>query len=301
MQSEKNIINLHVQQWQEWLKNLPTFVNQIANYWQLSNLQALPDLSYNHIVRCIQNEKPVILKICFSKKELQSEVNALNVFANHGCINLLAHNIELGALLLQDVIPGTSLKALFPNQDEQAVKIISHIIKKLQCAQVASSEKFQNISDWLKTLEKNWNIPQRYIETARGLSKQLLATTTKQVLLHGDLHHGNILLCEQKKWIAIDPKGVIGDPVYEVGASIRNPIPELLENNDAKNIIQNRINLFAKFLNIDDKRIFNWSYVQAVLSTCWAIEDGHSTEYCVKFLELLEEIQQQSHVFGNDK
>ena len=290
MKFGENINGINVQQWQEWLNNLPNFVNQIADYWQLSNLQVLPNLSYNRVLSCIQNQKSVMLKICFCKKELQSEVNALQAFAGHGCINLLAYNVELGALLLQNVTPGTSLKTLFPNQDAQAVKIISNVITNLQCAPVPGHGEFQTVSDWLKTLEKNWDIPQKYIEKARNLSKQLLATTTKQVLLHGDLHHDNILLCEQTQWIAIDPKGVIGDPVYEVGASIRNPIPELLENSDAKNIIQNRINLFANLLNFDYKRIYDWSYVQAVLSACWAIEDGHDTAYCVKFLEVLESI-----------
>jgi len=290
MKFGENRNSLDVQQWQEWLKNLPNFVNQIANHWQLSNLQALPNLSYNHVLSCVQNEKPVILKICFCKKELQSEVNALQAFAGHGCINLLAHNVKLGALLLQDATPRTSLKTLFPAQDEQAVKIISNVITNLQRALIPSHGEFQNISDLLKTLEKNWDIPQKYIETARNLSKQLLATTAKQVLLHGDLHHDNILLSKSNQWIVIDPKGVIGDPVYEVGASIRNPIPELLENNDAKNIIQNRINLFADLLNFDKNRISDWSYVQAVLSACWAIEDGHDTAYCVKFLEVLESI-----------
>lgn len=291
MQFEKNM-SLYLQQWQEWLNNLPTIVNQIADHWQLSNLQALPNLSYNHVLRCVQNEKPVILKICFSKKELQSEVNALQVFAGHGCINLLDHNIELGAILLQDVTPGRSLKTLFPNQDKQAVKIIGKIIRELQHAHVPKHGEFQNISDLLKTLERNWNLPPRYIEKARNLSKHLLATTTKQVLLHGDLHHDNVLLCGQAQWIAIDPKGIIGDPVYEVGASIRNPIPELLENHDAKNIIQNRMNSFTDILGFDNKRIFDWSYVQAVLSACWSIEDGHDSAYCIKFLEVLESIKE---------
>lgn len=290
MKFGENINGVNIQQWQEWLKNLPNSVSQIADHWQLSNLQALPNLSYNHVLSCIQNEKPVILKICFCKKELQSEVNALQAFAGHGCINLLAHNIELGALLLQDATPRTSLKTLFPIQDKQAVKIISNVITNLQRTPMPSLEQFQNVSDLLKTLEKDWDLPAQYLEKARNLSKQLLATTTKQVLLHGDLHHDNILLHEQIHWIAIDPKGVIGDPVYEVGSSIRNPIPELLENNDAKNIIKNRINLFADLLNFDHKRITNWSYVQAVLSACWAIEDGHDTAYCVKFLEVLESI-----------
>ncbi len=38
----------------------------------------------------------------------------------------------------------------------------------------------------------------------------------------GDLHHENILAAERAPWLAIDPKGVIGEPAYEMGALLRN-------------------------------------------------------------------------------
>jgi len=71
----------------------------------------------------------------------------------------------------------------------------------------------------------------------------------------------------------IDPKGVIGEPAYEVVAFIRNPIPELLNHADATNIIHNRIAHFAEFLKLPSQRILDWCFVQAVLSWVWAIED----------------------------
>lgn len=279
MNFEKNIISLYGQQGQEWLKNLSNFTNQIATKWNLTNLQVLQNLSYNYVLSCYQNQNPVILKISFNKNDLQTEALTLKSFSGHGCVKLLEQDIELGALLIQKINPGTSLKSLFPEQDEQAVKIISDVIKKLQTTTIPKDSSFCNISDWLAILDENWKIPKKHLLHARNLKKQLLETTSKQVLLHGDLHHENILLEQQNSWIAIDPKGIIGDPVFEVGSAILNPTPELLQNNNIKNIIQNRIVLFSQHLGFDQKRIFDWTYVQAVMRACWAIQDNTDTEY----------------------
>ena len=31
-------------------------------------------------------------------------------------------------------------------------------------------------------------------------------------MLHGDLHHDNVLTADREPWLAIDPHGVLGDP-----------------------------------------------------------------------------------------
>lgn len=66
--------------------------------------------------------------------------------------------------------------------------------------------------------------------------------------------------------MVIDPKGLIGDPVYEVAAFICNPIPELLNRNDATTIIRNRVTCFAETLQYPSQRILDWCFVQAVLA-----------------------------------
>ena len=117
------------------------------------------------------------------------------------------------------------------------------------------------------------NIPNHYLQKARKLRDQLLQTSEADVLLHGDLHHDNILQ-NGDDWLVIDPKEVIGEPAYEVAAFIRNPIPELLTHADAPNIILNRITRFAELLELPSQRILDWCFVQAVLSWVWSIEDG---------------------------
>jgi streptomycin 6-kinase len=137
---------------------------------------------------------------------------------------------------------------------------------------IPSPHAFPHIKDWLAVLDCDLKIPAKTLQKARELRDQLLKPAASDVLLHGDLHHDNILQ-NGNDWVVIDPKGVIGEPAYEVAAFIRNPIPELLTHADAPNIIHNRIARFANLLELPSQRILDWCFVQAVLSWVWAIED----------------------------
>ena len=110
------------------------------------------------------------------------------------------------------------------------------------------------------------------------------------MLLHGDLHHDNILQ-NGHDWIAIDPKGVVGTSDYEVAAFIRNPIPELLTLVDPKSIIHDRISAFSTTLGIPQERILDWCFVQSVLSWIWAIEDGCDYGYFKRLTAVFDEMQ----------
>ncbi len=74
-------------------------------------------------------------------------------------------------------------------------------------------------------------------------------------------------------WLAIDPKGVVGEAAYEVGASLRNPIEDarLFANSG---IILRRVAIFAERLGFDRDRLIGWCFAQVVLATIWSLEDG---------------------------
>ncbi len=108
-------------------------------------------------------------------------------------------------------------------------------------------------------------------------------------MLHGDLHHDNILQ-QGNDWLIIDPKGVIGEQAYEIAAFIRNPIPNLLSNDNAKDIVQDRINLFSHILNIPKTKIANWCFAQAVLAWIWALEDCCDTSYWPWLVDILDDL-----------
>jgi streptomycin 6-kinase len=127
------------------------------------------------------------------------------------------------------------------------------------------------------------------LNKAKHLREDLLKSTTKEVLLHGDLHHDNILKNGDSKsrrssksedgWLVIDPKGFIGDPAFEPAAYLCNPIPELLQENQPREIIENRINICSAELDIDSRRIADWLYAKSVLCWAWRLEDNLDASY----------------------
>ncbi len=272
---EKNILGLQGKKGQQWLADLPRMVGKIEKAYGLSGLKPVKNLSYNYVLSGFRDDQPVVLKLGIDNEALKREASALRAFMGFGAVTVLAESD--GMLLLQRAVPGESLKSYFPQSDNEAVSITCQCLKRLHQAPIPKSKTFPHIQDWLMILNQDWSIPENYLQTARALRDRLLQTSTKDVLLHGDLHHDNILR-NGNDWLVIDPKGVIGEAAYEVAAFIRNPIPDLLAVDTAENIIHHRIGLFATNLGVEQQRILDWCFVQSVLSWCWAIEDGLDTD-----------------------
>jgi streptomycin 6-kinase len=117
----------------------------------------------------------------------------------------------------------------------------------------------------------------------------LLVTSAPTVLLHGDLHQDNILQ-DGDEWLVIDPKGVIGEDAYEVGAFIRNPIEMLISSEKVLDMLRYRVKYFSDELFIPSQRIKDWSFVQAVLAWAWALEDGLESQIWEKIAEVLNKL-----------
>ena len=271
-----NIISIYGEKGKAWLDELPELVTAISSTHRLRDLQEVTNLTYNYVLSGFQGDNPIILKLGLDHEALTREACALKCFAGYGAVKVLAE--DEGMLLLERSVPGTSLKSYFPDQEQESIEIACGVIKKLHQANIPVAHNFPHIKDWLTALDKDWPIPDGYLKKARKLRDQILRTAVPDVLLHGDLHHDNILQ-NGDDWVVIDPKGVIGEPAYEVAAFIRNPMPELLHHADTPNIIQGRITRFAEALGLPEHRIIDWCFVQAVLAWVWALEDGCDIGY----------------------
>ncbi len=98
----------------------------------------------------------------------------------------------------------------------------------------------------------------------------------KMADLHGDLHHENTVAAQRRPWLAIDPKGVVGEPAYETGALLRNPVPQVASRPDLPRMQARRIALLSDLLGLDRERIKGWGIAQAVLAACWCVEEDDS-------------------------
>jgi streptomycin 6-kinase len=115
-------------------------------------------------------------------------------------------------------------------------------------------------------------LPAAVLGRAEALVRDLLASAPSIVLLHGDFHHYNVLSAERAPWLAIDPKGMAGDPGYEVGPFLLNPHWGGIEIEPWR--LQRRLEILAAELDYDRARLREWGIAHAVLSACWNAEDG---------------------------
>lgn len=271
--------------------NIEQLITYFCDKWELSNLRSLdlPFLNnYIAVAFSAKYNKDVVLKILLAETH---EIEALQAFKGRGCVALLEYDFDKKGMILEYIQPGTTLKSLFPKNDSKAVHITAQIIRELVIRDFPKDHVFKTVNQWLETLHsfKGKKIPEYLLKKAQQLSKELLDTNLETYLLHGDLHHENILQSAHG-WITIDPKGVIGPLEYEVGRFIMNPIPELLQQSDAKEIIKKRIDIFSDIFGFQKQRLLDWVFVQAILSACWTEQNENETffNYFVKFAQTIE-------------
>ena len=261
---EKNIINLYGKNGEVWLEKLPLIINELSNTWGLSDLQPVNNMSFNYVAKALQkNDIAVIIKVACKASMIKDEIKALKHFHGSGCVKLLDVNNKQHALLLAQADPGTTL--LTEDSVESVIDAYCSLIRALHTADHAP-HNFDSIKKWLEAIDrvKYSKISSELLNKAIGLKKHLLETSENEIILHGDLHLDNILL-NDNNWIAIDPKGIIGEPTFDV-------FPHDLINN--KNDIRSIIALIAENLDLDSRRIMQWIFVRLILMAAWMIEDS---------------------------
>jgi streptomycin 6-kinase len=263
-----------------WIDQLPTTIAELAQRWSLLVHPPFRNLSFNYVLPATQADgRPAVLKLGYpADTELRTEIAALAAFAGHGMARLLEADPEQAAMLLERVEPGRPLTTLA--DDEAATRIAADLMRDFWPS-IPAGHAFPSVADWGRGFERmrdrfdggSGSIPAPLADRAERLFAELLQSRASPVLLHGDLHHDNILSGAGGSWRAIDPKGVTGEPVYELGAFLRNP-GTLLSNPDAAAITERRIAIFAEMLGFDRDRILAWAQAQMVLSAWWTIEDN---------------------------
>lgn len=261
-----------------WLAGLPELLAECAGRWELELLPPF-ELSYNYVAPARRADgRPVVLKVGVPNRELLTEIAALRHYSGRGAVRLLEADPARGALLLERLLPGTPLRSL--NDDDRATEIAADVMRVLWCPPPKDSP-FPSVADWLAgfgRLRRHFGggcgpLPEALVARAEHLAVELLASSGSTVLLHGDLHHDNICAADGGLWLAIDPKGLLGEPAYEVGALLRNRLPQLLHTAQPGRILARRLDILSGALGFERARLRDWGLVQALLAAWWSIED----------------------------
>lgn len=281
----RRILSLHGTAGAEWLNRLPVTLNRCIARWSLKLEPPFSQLSYSYVAPALRIDgTKVVLKLCIPNYELSTEIEALRLMQGSGAVRLLDDELEDGALLLERLEPGTPLSTICDTDDEKATSLASSVMRRLWRS-VTPAHSFPSVSDWgegFPRLREHFGrdgkcpFPKALVDEAEALFVELSGSMQERVLLHGDLHHGNILAAEREPWLAIDPKGVLGEPAYEAGALLRNPFPELLRWHGLRRIQGRRVDQLAEELSLDKARLRGWGITQAVLAAWWSFEDNEN-------------------------
>lgn len=192
----------------------------------------------------------------------------LQWYGGHGAVHLI--NADDGAHLLE-YADGEELAGLVKRgDDKKATAIICDVVRKLhEPRQAAMPQTLVPLREWFRELfEAAERSDDETIRLAAKIAEDLFSTTREEVPLHGDLHHHNIM-GSKRGWLAIDPKGLIGDPCYDLANFYGNPenMQELWLNVERINMLTN---MFANELGYSRERLIKFSFVHNVISSIWS-------------------------------
>ncbi|WP_451916695.1 aminoglycoside phosphotransferase family protein [Actinomadura rubrobrunea] len=213
-----------------------------------------------------------------SETALAGEASALAAFDGRGAVRLLRTDLERGALLLERVAPGRPARDLVPARDAEATTAIASVMRRLHVPPPPDSElpdlltQARAFDDYAARHGENGPLPLDMVLRAGGLMRELCASAAERVVLHGDLHHDNVLRAAREPWLAIDPHGLVGDPGYDVGAMLFNPDPGDRDEKPTA-LVPARVEQLADELAMPLDRVVAWGFVKAVMSDVWTAED----------------------------
>jgi streptomycin 6-kinase len=264
-----------------WLSDLPALLVAVARDWDLV-LGAPYELSFHWVTSAIRADGgAAVLKLGVPAGHLSVEAEALEAYGGHGAVRLLAYDAERGALLLERAEPGTTAAALVPHRDEEATAALIGTARRLHrrppdgCTLPDLNDESDSFRAHLLRFPGDTPLPRYLVERASELFDELCVTAPDRVVLHGDLHHDNVLRAEREPWLAIDPHGDVGDPGYDCGAALYNPYPWRRED-ELLALVPARIEQLADGFAMPVERVVAWGFVMAVLSEVWTAQGGGS-------------------------
>ena len=202
-------------------------------------------------------------------REGKYEAAALALWDGYGAVRLLDHDAERRVLLLERCSPGTPLSALDP---DDALDVLVGLLARLwKPAGAPFRPLADEAADWIDHLPGEWESAGRpferslldeVVETLNDLS----ATQGEQVLVHQDLHAGNVLAAEREPWLVIDPKALLGEREFALAPIVRGR-----ELGHSRRDVLHRLDRLTDELGLDRDRARRWTFAHTI---AWGFDDN---------------------------
>jgi streptomycin 6-kinase len=261
-----------------WLASLPSLIEAVRDAFDLRLDAPLHGGSCSWVAPArLPDGSPVIVKIGWPHREMLTEPAALRLWAGRGAVRLLAHDPVRHALLLAPCVPGEPL-ASSSQPAVDRLRIGCAVLRELWSAEgpfTGIEDLGTVVSEWADLAEERMarlrpGYDPELVAQGVRLLRELPSTATRRVLLHGDFNPGNVLSAGDR-WLAIDPKPMVGDPAYDpwpLLEQVDDPFPQ------PRSVLRERVSRLAAELDLDARRNVDWSIARRVETALWAAHHG---------------------------
>ncbi|MBS1525019.1 MAG: hypothetical protein JST19_05185 [Bacteroidetes bacterium] len=251
------------------------------NHWNLAR-DGEPFKSYSGLLQpVLYNGVACMLKI--TRREKDKAGNALMAWWNGaGAAPVLRH--DENALLMERAAGGRSLSEMAKNgYDDETSRIICTVAGQLHAHLGPYPQFLAPLEVRFKALSSAAKQQGGIFKNCNEVAGRLLAKPEDIVVLHGDIHHDNILDFGQKGWLAIDPKGLLGERGFDYANMFCNPDHATATKPDR---LMRQVRIVSAAAEIEPIRLLQWIAAWAGLSAAWAIEDGEDPATAMSIAEL---------------
>lgn len=261
------------------------------SHWTLSKFEPIADTPTSWVYKVMtRSGAPAALKIV--KPYGMDEIRGGALMAWYGGLGAAAILQHENGMMLMEWCEHSPLGGMVrAGNDTAATSILCEVIGQLHHPRKAPPpQDLVPLRQWFSTLFEAdpaiWPASHRALAArAIRLAATLFEDAAPVIPLHGDLHHDNVV-GSHRGWLAIDPKGLVGDPCYETSNLFRNP-----EGAEELAATPTRVDALADMvsvrLGLKRKRVLSWAAVHSAVSTCWDHKAGNSIGWDLRMLPLL--------------
>jgi streptomycin 6-kinase len=241
--------------------------------WQLA-ADGAPILTPSSLLLAVRrNGQPALLKIAREEEERRGG-RLMAWWDGDGAARVLAHDDD--AVLLERATGRRSLSAMAAGgQDDEATRLLCAVAARLHAPRPGPPPELVPLSRWFEMLAPAANALGGRLAEASAMAQTLLATSRDLVVLHGDLHHANVLDAGERGWVAIDPKGLLGERTFDFVNILRNPDSATAL---APGRFARQVEVLADAARLDRHRLLKWTLAFAGLSMAWHLADGERAD-----------------------
>ena len=282
--------------WAAWVDRLPALVRDLLDEWDLTVDGALMNGFCSLVVPVLtaDGERSVLkLHTDADADESDFEHLALQHWHGNGTVLLLRADPRRRAMLLERLHP----RDLTTIGDREACEVVGGLYGRIHVPALPQLRTITSyVERWtadLVALPRDAPIPRRLREQCVSLVRDLVADPASVgVIIHGDLHHHNVLAADREPWLVIDPKPMSGDPHYEPAPMLWNRWDEIVAGNARENL-RRRFHTLVDVAGLDEDRARDWVVVRMVHNMSWAVIDGDPDEdyltMCVTIIKAVQE------------